>query len=131
VGIKHKLVIAAAASALAASSHAAPGDLGYELTPAQVEALGVRSNLRQELDSPVGRILVLTRDYGSGLELREAYVYRWSGPAWELAAWLRTNSSKVQGRVKGNHLELMSKAGKVLITIPLEALVASFDPHEH
>jgi len=75
--------------------------------------------------------ILVTRDYGSGLELRDAYLYRSVDSKWELVLYRRTNSSKLTGRVEAGTLEIVSAAGKVIDSIPISSLMREFDPKEH
>jgi len=86
---------------------------------------------RQIVRVDSGEVLVITHDYGYGLEIREAYIYCRAGETWELFVYQKTNSSKLTVTVTKEAIILVGKSGDPLMTVPLAALSAKFDKREH
>lgn len=123
-----------AATSVALAGYAAESERlppGYDITTAQAAALGEPIFTRSELTVAATRLLLITRDFGSGLELRDAYLYCWTGDSWGMLAYRRTNSSKVSMRVKAGALELVTKAGRIVLSLPVDSLAPKYDPKEH
>lgn len=113
------------------SSRAESLVLGASLDQAEVDRLQRPVFTKQELSAGDEKFLVITRDYGSGLELREAYVYRQTAERWDMLAYRKTNSSLVVGSFTGRQLKLVSKSGRVLLEVAVEPESFRFDPKEH
>jgi hypothetical protein len=101
-----------------------------DLTTVQVDALAAPMYTKQELPLAVGKMLFVTRDYGSGMEIRDAYVYRWAGDMWALVSYRRSSSASLTARIQGKNLEVLTKAGKLVLSLPTESLLPKFDQQE-
>ena len=106
-----------------------PVDLSRSLKPEDLERLSPTFT-RQILHSADGTFLLVTNDYGSGVELRDAYVYVWRHPVWQLVTYRRTNSAELTGRITGDRLVIVGKSGKVAMSIPLGTVNPAFDGSE-
>ena len=104
---------------------------GYDLSTAEAAALKEPIFRRSELTVADTRLLLITRDFGPGLELRDAYLYCWAGDSWGMLAYRRTNSSQVSMRIKSGALELVTKAGRIVLSLPVDSLAGKYDPKEH
>jgi hypothetical protein len=104
---------------------------GTQLTVAQANALREPIYRHSELTIGPTRVLLITRDYGSGLELRDAYLYLWMDTEWGLFAYRRTNSAQVSMRVTGGTLALVTKAGNTVLSLPVDSIAAKYDAKEH
>ena len=62
------------------------------------------------------QFLYVTRDYGSGRELREVFLYRKSDAYWDLDLFSRTQCDKVKAVVHGRHIKLLCH-GSVLFSV--------------
>lgn len=114
------------------SSHAENLALEASLSQAAVDSLQEPIFTKQKLSSSTEKFLVITRDYGSGLELREAYIYRQSPTGqWDILAYRKTNSSRVMASLTDDCLKLAAKSGRVLLELPVEASGFRFDSQEH
>ena len=100
------------------------GDIQRHLSAAQVESLEWPIYTKAIVNTSKGKILLLTRDYGSGLEVRDAYVYRYAVDQWELVAYRRTGNSTIDVRIRADMLELFSGNSTVL-AMPVESLFPS------
>lgn len=105
--------------------------LGQVMSADELDGLAAPIFSKQILDIGDTSHILVTRDYGSGLELRDAYLYRSVESKWELILYRRTNSSRLTGRVEAGALEIVSAAGKVIDSIPINSLMREFDPKEH
>lgn len=76
---------------------------------------------RQQLLKLNGRLelLVLTRDVGSGVELREAYVYAKDEAVWRLLAFRSATSASISAKVSQQQVELVGADGETILVIPL------------
>ena len=117
---------------LSMSSRAENLALEVRLSQAAVDRLQDPVFSKQELSSGAENFLVVTRDYGSGLELREVYVYRQDAVGqWGIIAYRKTNSSHVVASLTNDCLKLIAKSGKVLLELPVDASGFRFDSKEH
>jgi hypothetical protein len=98
------------------------GALVFRMTPAEVEALTEPVFTKRELDAGGQRVLFISRDFGSGRELRDAYLYRFAGDSWLLIAFRRTSSPKLDVGVSGADLHVTAKDGAVVISIPTDSI---------
>lgn len=99
------------------------GFLPFNLSVADLESLQTPIFTTQTVMAGSQRILLVSRDYGSGLELRDAFIYRWTSDTWTLLAFRRTNSSRVTARVKARDLQLIDRSDTVVLAIPVDSLV--------
>lgn len=105
--------------------------LGESLDEDAAEKLPAPIFTRQKLATGDDEFLVVTQDYGSGLEIRKAYVYRReTAGRWNLIAYLKTNSSRVTANLAGRRLRLVSMSGKVLLELPVESAGFRSDARE-
>lgn len=114
------------------STHAGDWALGANLSQAAVDGLKGPAFTKQELPYEDENFLVITRDYGSGIEIREAYVYLQNAEKqWDIVAYRRTNSSHLVASISNDRLQLIAKSGRILLEVPLKPFGFRFDPKEH
>ncbi|GGD36207.1 hypothetical protein GCM10007235_05240 [Pseudoxanthomonas indica] len=129
--MRFESVIFALAMGASMNACAGQGAINSNLTQSDIDSLETPTFTKQELSSGSDEFLVVTRNYGSGLELRDAYVYRrGAGGQWDMIAFRRTNSSRVEGSLSANRLTLTAKSGKVVLEVPIEPSGFKFDPME-
>lgn len=114
------------------STQAMAMSLSGTLDPDEFERLRSPIYTKEFVDVGGERILVVTEDYGSGLELRDAYVYRQdTDKVWVLVAYRRSNSSKIDVAIEKGRMKLRSKSGRELMAIPVSSFAQVFDGKEH
>ncbi len=86
----------------------------------------------EKYQTPKGTIAAFFPDRGSGVSLISICLYVQTGNGWQLVLERSTNTSRVQVKydTSSNLLEFTSKAGKDLMTIPADSLIAGFDKSE-
>ena len=121
--MRTKQIVSLVATVLMATATSASGmnEIPRQLSPAQVESLEWPIYTKEILNAPAGKLLVLTRDYGSGLEIRDAYVYRYTADYWELVAYRRTSNARIDARIREDMLELIV-GNSVILAIPVQSL---------
>jgi hypothetical protein len=82
---------------------------------------------KQTLTLPKGStVLIITRDFGSGFEMREAYLYVGDGKgtdeSWRQFSYIWSGSPRITGELTNKDLVLKSADDKVLLSIPIESL---------
>ena len=118
----HKVLFLIATVLMATAAWAGDAsDIQRQLTLAQLEALEAPIYTKEIVNTPAGKILVLTRDYGSGLEIRDAYVYRYAADVWELVAYRTTSNARIDARIRAGILELVAGNAPIL-AMPVESL---------
>jgi hypothetical protein len=110
---------------------AATPSIAQSLSPEELRALPWPEYSTQELQIAGVRVLLVSQDVGSGLSLRDCFVYQWRDAQWVPVVFVSTTSSEVVAKQIGGKVVLISKAGKVLLEIPIETLNAKFDSKEH
>ena len=114
------------------SAHAESLALEVSLSQTAVDSFQEPIFTKQKLASGDESFLVITRDYGSGLELREVYVYlQQAAGQWDMVAYRKTNSSRVIASLSGDRLMLSAKSGRTLLELPIETSSFKFDSREH
>jgi hypothetical protein len=83
---------------------------------------------QQILKLPKGSasILIITRNFGSGFELRDAYIYMGGSGAkddrWNQISYIMSGSPRITGELTDKDIILKSADDKVLLSIPIESL---------
>ena len=66
--------------------------------------------------------LLVTREIGAGLVVRDAYLFAKSGIGWTRVAQLATKESRIEGTVTADAVVLFGESGQALMQIKLAAL---------
>jgi hypothetical protein len=66
------------------------------------------------------KFLIVTKDYGSGLELRDVYIYRGVNEDWQLMACRRTRQAKLDSRIAGKDIEIFSDTTEVVLSVSID-----------
>lgn len=103
----------------------------HELTETAANALDDVLYMRSTLDVGSKRIMLIARAYGSGLEIRDAYLYFWDGTQWSQFAYRHAHTARITMRVRTSELELVTKTGKIILSIPIDSIASTYDPKEH
>jgi hypothetical protein len=77
-------------------------------------------------------LFVVLVDVGSGLSRKNLYIYvsEKPGDSWKLLAFRSTNSASLTVETTAAGIRGVSKNGKTLVFIPVDALSLAFDPAE-
>lgn len=110
---------------------AATPSIKENLSAEEARALPSPEYSTQELEVQSLRVLLVSQNVGSGLVLRDCFVYQWRDSHWVPVVFVTTTSSEVVAKQVRDRIVLTSKAGKVLLEIPVGTLDARFDPKEH
>lgn len=94
-----------------------PGD---HLSSKDVNGLSLPVYSKKIIRSDSSEFLVITKDYGSGLELRDVYIYRGVNREWELMIYKRTRQAKLDSRISGKNIEIFSGAMEVVLSVSLD-----------
>jgi len=95
-------------------------DLRTTLSPEDIKSLDGYKFSKEIVESPYGKFLMITYDYGSGLELTNAYIYILKNDAtWSLIAYINAGNSRLDGRINKDMIYFIEKSGNNLISILL------------
>ena len=105
-----------------AAVKADPLELAIQLNDSQVEALRPPIFTKEAITTPTAQFLFITRDCGSGLEVRDAFIFRRSEGMWGLQYYVRTSRPKLEAKLKGSSIEIRSDKGEIISTVRVSPL---------
>jgi len=84
------------------------------------------------IDADGAELLIVISEEGSGLSLKTAFVYVRTRSAWELLAFVRTNTSHIDvlKDIAAKRVILRSKAKRQVLVLPFDSLELGFDRSE-
>ncbi|MFQ6312173.1 hypothetical protein [Lysobacter capsici] len=90
------------------------------LSSKDVDDLSLPIYTKKIIPSDSGKFLIVTKDYGSGLELRDAYIYQSVNEGWQLMAYKRTREAKLDSRISGKNIEVFSGVMEVILSVSID-----------